>query len=224
MDVDRDEVTSRLRYARIELQHMTLEDWQAHSALLKERAKQLETWSPSHDDWHSPAQWVNMIAIRLAEIAAAEDYIGPLTKIHQPSRTRARAAAIEIGALCWAMIASSFRGDLYAAGERPLNPERAPEATLYKVWFWREGRAEGEPKTVRSSEFHIVAATEAGALDYASEHIAPKLDYKVTAIEIEGAGQPAYLALHVHREHTPPALDLPGVEQPSVSSDAGRDE
>lgn len=158
----------RLAAARVRLDKFTLEDWQAHSDLLRERERQLQVWTPTHDDWHSPAQWAGLLTERVAIIAAAEDYIGPLALIHESRRDAARDAAIQLGALAWAIIATCHRGEQYRATQtKPEGPD--PNVlTLYLVGFtMRDGSLLGA--------YDIVARKPDDARSYAMRHIAPTL-------------------------------------------------
>lgn len=161
----------RIARARVHLHNFTLEDWQAHSDLLRERTKQLETWTPTHDDWHSPAQWAGLLTERVAVIAAAEDYIGPLSLIHEPRRDAARDAAIELGALAWAIIASCHRGEQFRKeGTKPEGPD--PNLlTMYTIGFeMRDGSLSGA--------HDVVTSNPDAARAYAMKHIAAaRADY-----------------------------------------------
>ncbi len=163
----------RIEWARIRLDHFTLEDWQAHSDLLREREKQLATWTPTHDDWHSPAQWAGLLTERVAIIAAAEDYIGPLSLIHDTRRNAARDAAIELGALAWAIIASCHRGEQFRINnESPQGPD--PNLlTMYEIQFGVSlGDSGGK---LYGQSYFVVSSNYDAACAYAMKHIAPTL-------------------------------------------------
>ncbi|TXH58328.1 MAG: hypothetical protein E6Q97_02470 [Desulfurellales bacterium] len=170
----------RIARARVHLHNFTLEDWQAHSDLLRERTKQLETWTPTHDDWHSPAQWAGLLTERVAVIAAAEDYIGPLSLVHDTRRDAARDAAIQLGALCWAIIASCHRGEQYRiTNESPQGPD--PNLlTCYEMQFEIEDGQ--EPRY--SDSFMVVTSNLDAAKAYAMQHIAPTREYHQAIIGI----------------------------------------
>lgn len=185
-----DSPEARVWRARIALGDLTIEDWQAHSDILRERIHQLQRWSPSHDDWHSAAEWGALIAQRIGAIMSAEDYIAPLTKVYGPSRARARDAAIEIAATAWALIAASHRGDLYESGKETIPAPVERRQSLYEVRFYYEAE---DGATALSDSYAVVTYSERRALEYAAKYIAPTLPYAVKATEC-GSVRRAYVA------------------------------
>lgn len=105
---------------------LTVEDWWAHSELLTERAKQLTHWSPEHDDAHSPAEWVVLLAQHVGDMA-------DLALWSEGNRARfpdwidtMKGHALHVGALAWAYVASLDRAILDAS-ERELVAQAAEQ-------------------------------------------------------------------------------------------------
>ena len=180
--MDHDSTVERLATARIFLNDLTIEDWQAHSAILKERTLQLaQGWTPQHDDWHSVSGWVSLLAERLGTIAAADRFDGPLTLADDASREQCQQAAIQLAALAWAMLAASYRGDLYASGERAIEPDDVPKLQLFEVRFWYD--ADGARHL--SDGYRIVTRSVADAFDYAQKFIAPTFPHPIAKMECD---------------------------------------